>query len=499
MKKVTAIYVRRSVSDKDKGNNSLSIDSQIADCKKSLSKGEQCRVYCDDGKSGKDIAHRPAFQRMMADAKDGLIERIIVKKYDRFSRNMREYLNVTDILESYGVSVISLSEPFNTATKEGRMMRNNLLNFAEFERETIAARVADAYNTRATETGFYQGGKVYYGYIPERRTVNGKTGSVLVPSEKAGVVITAYRLYKDPDVSLTDIVSYFRDNGIAVGEANGYNLDRSAFSRLLKSPLYVRANKDVYGYLVAKGYDVLDDVSAFDGVHGCFRHKRSDGSEYIKVGYHEGLVDAETWLAVQDKKSHNLRIPNNGGGKNSWLVGLVKCAHCRHALTVLVHSKRHYIDSGAYYSKGCVKKCLKIRPDEVESIVFRAMEERLKTLVIAKQESKKTDGESEALKDGIARLDNEIRNLTARLADADDILFDYIQERVNKLHSEKSALEEKLATKARKRKSADPAPLIDPMSRWDSLTTQEKRALAATMIDVIYVSDETGVEIEFGI
>lgn len=53
-------------------------------------------------------------------------------------------------------------------------MRNNLLNFAEFERETIAARVADAYNTKSRETGFYQGGKMYYGYDSERRTVNGK-------------------------------------------------------------------------------------------------------------------------------------------------------------------------------------------------------------------------------------------------------------------------------------------------------------------------------------
>ena len=77
---------------------------------------------------------------------------------------------LTISLDKLGVSVISLSEPFNTETKEGRMMRNNLLNFAEFERETIAARVADAYNTKACETGFYQGGKVYYGYVPERRT-----------------------------------------------------------------------------------------------------------------------------------------------------------------------------------------------------------------------------------------------------------------------------------------------------------------------------------------
>ncbi len=50
---------------------------------------------------------------------------------------MREYLNITNELDHHGVTVYSLSEPFNTETKEGCMMRNNLLNFAEFERETI--------------------------------------------------------------------------------------------------------------------------------------------------------------------------------------------------------------------------------------------------------------------------------------------------------------------------------------------------------------------------
>ena len=68
MKKITAIYVRRSVSDKDKDNNSLSIDSQKAECVKSLKQGEEYRIYCDDGKSAKNIEQRPAFMQMMADA-----------------------------------------------------------------------------------------------------------------------------------------------------------------------------------------------------------------------------------------------------------------------------------------------------------------------------------------------------------------------------------------------------------------------------------------------
>ena len=49
---ITAIYVRRSVSDKDKGNNSLSISAQREECIRFVGDCEY-QVYCDDGKSGK--------------------------------------------------------------------------------------------------------------------------------------------------------------------------------------------------------------------------------------------------------------------------------------------------------------------------------------------------------------------------------------------------------------------------------------------------------------
>lgn len=61
---ITVIYVRRSVSDKDKENNSLSIAAQKKECVKFVGNCEY-RIYCDDGKSGKDIAHRPEFKAII--------------------------------------------------------------------------------------------------------------------------------------------------------------------------------------------------------------------------------------------------------------------------------------------------------------------------------------------------------------------------------------------------------------------------------------------------
>ena len=511
MSKTTAIYVRRSVSDADKGNNSLSIAAQREECIRFLGEGADFRIYCDDGKSGKDIEHRPAFQEMMTDARNGEISRIIVKKYDRFSRNMREYLNITDTLDKLGVSVISLSEPFNTETKEGRMMRNNLLNFAEFERETIAARVADAYNTKAREIGFYQGGKVYYGYVPERRTVNGKTGSVLVPNDRAHVIVKAFEIYKEPTTSLKDVFSYFQQNGIdiSVESKNGRsNMDRSHCSRLLESPLYVRADAEVYRYFSSMGVEMLDDIEAYDGVHGLFLHGKhhSGAPVFVKVGYHEGLVDAQTWLAVQDKKAHNKRIPNNSSALHSWLVGLLKCSHCGYSVSVAnhwnkAHTKqwRYFFDTGFYRADSCVKRTLKLRPDEVEQAVFEAMNERIKTFEIAKKKRSKPDTEENRINGELARIDDEIRKLMDKLANADTVLFDYIQERINALHKQKSELEQKLHKQQRKHKEIDTKPLSEPLKRWSELSVQEKHEIALTMIEVVTISDETGIDIKFSI
>ena len=528
---ITAIYVRRSVSDKDKGNNSLSISAQKEECIRFVGECDY-RIYCDDGKSGKDVMHRPAFMQMMSDAREGLISRIIVKKYDRFSRNMREYLNITDELDRYGVTVYSLSEPFNTETKEGRMMRNNLLNFAEFERETIAARVADAFQTKARETGFYQGGKVQFGYTPERRTINGKTGSVLVPSENAEAVRVAYDLYQHPENSLTDIIRYMTENGINASRPTPRtktgisNLDRSHLSRILENPLYVRADKEVYRYFLSKGYEMLDEIEAYDGIHGLFVHAGLDDTHFVKVAYHEGLVPAETWLRVQDRKSHQSKFPTNGKAMNSWLVGMVKCAccgyamhfnHCANRKGVVYH---RFIDYGKFTLNGCPTPPIQLKPKQVEDAVLKEMQKRIEQLKIAKREDSKPedsepDTETESIKTEIIRIDSEIQKLMEKLADADSVLFDYIQKRVSALHEQKSELDKKMQTMCRKRKAIDTKPLEEPMkqwdkltvqekhdiaaAQWDKLTVQEKHDIAAAMIDVVLISDETGIEVKFSI
>ena len=129
------------------------------------------------------------------------------------------------------------------------------------------------------------------------------------------------------------------------------------------------------------------------------------------------------------------------------------------------------------------------------------MQKCIEQFKIAKREGSKPDTETESIKTEIIRIDGEIQKLMEKLADADSVLFGYIQKRVSTLHEQKSAFERKLQTKTRKRKAIDTKPLEEPLKNRDSLTVQEKHDVAAEMIDVIYISHHSDKEIEivFGI
>ena len=109
------------------------------------------------------------------------------------------------------------------------------------------------------------------------------------------------------------------------------------------------------------------------------------------------------------------------------------------------------------------------------------------------------DADTEALRAEIIKIDEEIRKLMKKLGDADTVLFEYIQNTVNEMHEQKSALERKMQAKARKRRTVDTAPLEKPMKHWDKLSIPEKHELAAVMLEAVYVSDENGVEVVFSI
>src|SRR5215469_18079534 len=87
-------------------------------------------LYADDGVSGTvPFEARLAGARVLADARKGKFDQLLVFKLDRLGRDTRLILNAVAELEKYGVRVRSMTEEFDTATATGRLMLTMLSGF----------------------------------------------------------------------------------------------------------------------------------------------------------------------------------------------------------------------------------------------------------------------------------------------------------------------------------------------------------------------------------
>lgn len=131
MEKYVAIYARQSVDKRD----SVSIETQIDDCK-TKTKSKRIKIFKDKGYSGKNT-ERPQLQKMMLEVESGIIERVIVYKLDRISRNITDFYNLYEVMKKYDCAFSSYTEEFDTATTMGRAMMGVLAVFAQMDVKTF--------------------------------------------------------------------------------------------------------------------------------------------------------------------------------------------------------------------------------------------------------------------------------------------------------------------------------------------------------------------------
>ena len=97
-------------------------------------------TYIDKGISG-SRERRPALDKLMTDCRRRLVDAVVVYRYDRFARSLRQLVNALEEFRSLGIEFISLHEGVDTSTPNGRLVFGIFATIAEFERELIRDRV----------------------------------------------------------------------------------------------------------------------------------------------------------------------------------------------------------------------------------------------------------------------------------------------------------------------------------------------------------------------
>ena len=142
-----AIYTRKSTEEGlEQEFNSLDAQRESAEAfiRSQTHEGWVCLPdrYDDGGFTGGNM-ERPALQRLLTDIRAGKIDLVCAYKVDRLSRSLLDFARMMETFEQHGVSFVSITQQFSTATSMGRLVLNVLLSFAQFEREIIAERTRD--------------------------------------------------------------------------------------------------------------------------------------------------------------------------------------------------------------------------------------------------------------------------------------------------------------------------------------------------------------------
>lgn len=221
------IYLRVSTDDQARYGYSLPAQLSRAEeyCK---SKGYTVVArYTDAGISGKTRINRDAFQRMVADAERKQFERIVVWKITRFARNLVDFVQVCSQLEENGIYIESVSEPFDSTTSIGRMIRGLLATVAEWEREVISENVSLAIVERAE-----QGKRTCHDVLgydtdgPDRLKIN---------PEGAEIVRGIFYKYLETE-SLTEVSEWCKAQGY-IGKRGG-EMTPWSVCKILTRPVY---------------------------------------------------------------------------------------------------------------------------------------------------------------------------------------------------------------------------------------------------------------------
>jgi len=486
-----AVYARQSVDRAD----SISIESQIEFCKYET-RGETFQTYTDRGYSGKNT-ERPAFQQMMTDMGNGLINKVVVYKLDRISRSILDFSTMMERFEQYHVEFVSTSEKFDTSSPMGRAMLNICIVFAQLERETIQKRVTDAYFSRSQKS-LYMGGRVPYGFRLIPATIgNVKSSMYEVYPEEAEQVKLIYELYAKSECSYGDIIRYFEQHNIL---KDGKPWGRTRLADVLRNPIYVRADLSVYEFYHAQGAILSNDPSDFIGTNGCYYYKGKEApgrkqmnleGNHLVLAPHEGIIPADLWLKCRAKCLAAKQVRPYQKAKNTWLAGKVKCAHCGYALVdkhYATRKARYFLCSHKMNSRACIGPGT-IYSDVFEEVIYEEMVKKMERFrKLHNHKTGESNPELTTLNIEYMRIETEIESLMERLVSADDVMYQYISSRVKELDKKKQELTKRIS-ELKLCQKIDYDEIQYHLDCWEDLSFEDRRQTVDKMIIVIQTAD----------
>ena len=393
---IVGIYVRLSRDD-ERAGESLSIENQKAMLIKYVrEQGWTLHdIYVDDGISGTTF-EREGVQRLLGDAKSGIINTIVVKDLSRFGRNYIQVGQYIDyIFPSFGIRFIAVSDNIDTAGANSTAM--DMMPITNVFNEWYAANTSR--KVRAIFTANARRGKSNmsyppYGYVfsdDGKRTfvINVEVSANVqrifemrakgIPPRQIGVAFNSEGIQTPQDYKVEKLGKY--------ASLKSYHLWTDATVRkILANPAYI-------GSLALQRRTTVSYKN----------HKailRPEEEWIVTENAHPAIISKELWNRVREVEKSVSQGKQTRKGLTHPFSGFLFCADCGAKMKLEYYPLRSSGQVRDYvytFNCGCHKRLGKtycfshyIKASDIESILLEDIKSKSKFIVANEAEVRET-------------------------------------------------------------------------------------------------------------
>lgn len=275
-----AAYCRVSTDQEDQLH---SFDAQVDYYTKYIEEHENyamAGIYADEGISGTNTKRREQFKKMIADCEAGKVDLVITKSISRFARNTQDCLMYSRKLKNLGIGIIFEKENINTLDSTGELLFTILSSLAQDESRNISENCKWGIRTKFKNGELHLNTFKFLGYDKD------ENGRLVINKEEAKTIRRIYEEFlggRNPQ----EIAKGLEEDKVpgCQGQTKWY---ATTVIGILKN------EKHMGDALLQKTYtaDFLTKKQV---------KNNGEVTQVYVEGNHKGIIDKETWNAVQEE------------------------------------------------------------------------------------------------------------------------------------------------------------------------------------------------------
>lgn len=367
-RKVAGVYIRVSTEDQAREGFSLGEQEEklLQLCK--FKELDVYKVYKDAGISAKDMEHRPQFQEMLKDMKEGKLNYIVAYKLDRITRSVRDLEELISVLEQYNCFLLCDRDDVNTSTANGRFFVRMLTVLSQLEIEIVSER-----------TKFGLNGAIKSGHIPGQRPFGYKSAE-----DKRMVIDNATRPYVEKifdmyleGKSFQQIANYFKENNIYPKK----NWKDTTIQKIIDNKIYMG---DYEQYKRIGKQENLEPIVYMNIVEPIISRAKWEECQRQKERNQRTYTRDRIYTFFQRLKCPNcsriMKCKGSGGSKRKYMY--YTCEHCHINFNEdhVEHLLRDFIYDLLEYDMAVKKFFLPVLEDKTNNIDTTSIDKEIRDL-----------------------------------------------------------------------------------------------------------------------